>query len=89
MLALGLALWRPERTRLRMVALAFESEPLLRVTAWLAWLVLMIGWFADDSGVMVPAVALPYAVPLVIAMSVTLKEPSAGLPPQASPRSVE
>jgi hypothetical protein len=99
MLALGLALWRPELARLRMVALAFESQPLLRVTAWLTWLVLMLGWFADDSGVMVPAAAMPFAVPLLIAMSASvffavpesaiLKEPSPGLPSQASPRIVE
>jgi hypothetical protein len=41
----------------------------LRVLAWLIWLVLVIGWFADDSGVIVPAAALPFAVPLTIAMA--------------------
>ena len=30
--------------------------------AWLAWLVLVTGWFADDSGVVVPAVALPFGL---------------------------
>jgi hypothetical protein len=29
---------------------AFATEPLLQVIAWLVWLVLVIGWFADDSG---------------------------------------
>lgn len=94
-LALAIALWRPGLVRLRTMPLAFESQPLLRVAAWLAWLVLVIGWLADDSGVMVPAVALPFAVPLVFAMSASvffglpesaiLKEPSPGLPSQVTP----
>ena len=65
----GAALWRPAALRLRTLASAFTALPLLRVLAWLAWLVLVIGWFADDSGVIVPAVALPFVVPLVIAVA--------------------
>ena len=65
----GAALWRPAALRLRMLADAFAALPLLRVLAWLTWLVLVIGWFADDSGVIVPAAALPFAVPLTIAMA--------------------
>jgi hypothetical protein len=51
---------------------AFATEPLLQVIAWLVWLVLVIGWFADDSGVIVPAVALPFAAPLVISMAASV-----------------
>jgi hypothetical protein len=65
----GLALWRPSWFRLRTLPLAFESSPLLQVTVWLVWLVLVLGWLADDSGVIVPAAAAPFAVPLVIAMA--------------------
>ena len=65
----GAALWRPAALRLRTLASAFAALPLLRVLAWLTWLVLVIGWFADDSGVIVPGVALPFVVPLVIAMA--------------------
>ncbi len=65
----GAALWRPAALRLRTLAAAFAALPLLRVLAWLTWLVLVIGWFADDSGVIVPAAALPFAVPLTIAMA--------------------
>jgi hypothetical protein len=83
--AAGVALWRPARLRLRTLAAAFTALPLLRVLAWLAWLVLVIGWFADDSGVTVPAVALPFTVPLIIALaaSVYLRVPADGL--QADP----
>jgi hypothetical protein len=67
--AAGVALWRPAALRLRTLPIAFAALPVLRVLAWLTWLVLVIGWFADDSGVIVPAVALPFAVPLTIAMA--------------------
>jgi hypothetical protein len=65
----GAALWRPAALRLRTLALGFAALPLLPVLAWLSWLVLVIGWFADDSGVIVAAAALPFAVPLTIAMA--------------------
>ena len=66
------ALWRPAALRLRTLALAFAAVPLVRVLAWLAWLVLVIGWFADDSGVIVPAAALPFVVPLTIGMAASV-----------------
>jgi hypothetical protein len=68
----GAALWRPAALRLRTLAAAFAALPLLRVLAWLIWLVLVIGWFADDSGVIVPAAALPFVVPLTIAMAASV-----------------
>jgi hypothetical protein len=67
--AAGVALWRPAALRLRTLGGAFAALPVLRVLAWLTWLVLVIGWFADDSGVVVPAAALPFVVPLTIAMA--------------------
>jgi len=67
--AAGVALWRPAALRLRTLATAFAALPLLRALSWLTWLVLVIGWFADDSGVIVPAAALPFVVPLTIAMA--------------------
>lgn len=76
--AAAAALWRPAALRLRTLALAFAAEPLLRVIAWLTWLVLVIGWFADDSGVIVPAAALPFALPLVIAMAASVSGAATG-----------
>jgi hypothetical protein len=78
--AAGVALWRPAALRLRTLGAAFAALPVLRVLAWLTLLVLVIGWFADDSGVIVPAVALPFVVPLTIAMAASaslLDEPRA------------
>jgi hypothetical protein len=77
-LAAAAALWRPATLRLRTLATAFATRPLLRVLAWLSWLVLVIGWFFDDSGVIVPAVALPFVVPLTIAMSASVSVAAAG-----------
>jgi hypothetical protein len=74
----GVALWRPAALRLRTLAQAFEAAPLLRVTAWLCWLVLVIGWLVDDSGVIVPAVALPFVVPLTIGMAASVSAAARG-----------
>jgi hypothetical protein len=68
----ALALWRPSSLRLRTLPRAFEAAPVLRTVAWLCWLVLILGWLADDSGVIVPAAALPFAVPLVISMAASV-----------------
>jgi hypothetical protein len=76
--AAGVALWRPAALRLRTLAKAFEAAPLVRVTLWLSWLVLVIGWIADDSGVIVPAAALPFVVPLAIAMAASVSAAACG-----------
>ena len=76
--ATGIALWRPAALRLRTLAQAFAAEPLLRTLDWLLWLVLVIGWLADDSGVIVPAAALPFTLPLVIAMAASVSGAAGG-----------
>ena len=62
----GLMLWRPSWFRLRTEPRAYEAEPLMRVLMGVIWLLPVLGWFADDSGVIVPAAALPFALPLGI-----------------------
>jgi len=64
----GLMLWRPAWFRLRSLPLAYAAEPLLRPVLAVLWLMPVLGWFADDSGVIVPAAALPLALPLGIAV---------------------
>jgi hypothetical protein len=64
----GLMLWRPRWFRLSTVPLAYAAEPLLPWTLGVLWLMPVLGWFADDSGVIVPAAALPFALPLGIAL---------------------
>jgi len=63
----GLMLWRPRWFALKTVPLAYAAEPLLRPVLAVLWLMPVLGWFADDSGVIVPAAALPLALPLGIA----------------------
>jgi len=76
--ATALALWRPAALRLRLLPEAFDAAPLLRALVVLSWLVLVIGWFADDSGVIVPAAALPFVAPLAIAMAASVSAAAGG-----------
>ena len=66
----GLMLWRPAWFGLKTVALAYAAEPLIRPVLGVLWLMPVIGWLADDSGVLVPAAAVPMALPLGIAIVV-------------------
>ncbi len=67
-LVAGLMVWRPRWFRLTTAPAAYAAEPLLQAILGVLWLVPVLGWFADDSGVIVPAAALPFALPLGIAM---------------------
>ena len=66
----GLMLWRPAWFRLKTGPLAYAAEPpagpLTRALLGVIWLLPVLGWLADDSGVIVPAAALPFALPLGI-----------------------
>ena len=64
----GLMLWRPAWFGLKTVPLAFAAEPLLQPVMGVLWLMPVLGWLADDSGVIVPAAVLPFALPLGIAI---------------------
>ena len=68
----GLMLWRPSWFRLRTVPLAYAARAAdAPVIIGVLWLMPVLGWFADDSGVIVPATALPLALPLGIAVLAT------------------
>jgi hypothetical protein len=79
----GLMLWRPAWFGLKTMPLAYAAEPLLRPILAVLWLMPVLGWFADDSGVIVPAAALPLALPLAIAAL------AAASLPEAQPRAAE
>jgi hypothetical protein len=64
----GLMLWRPSWFALKTVPLAYAAEPLLGPVLGVLWLLPVLGWFADDSGVIVPATVLPLVLPLGIAI---------------------
>ncbi len=71
----GLMLWRPGWFRLTTLPLAYDAAPplgpLMQPLFWVLWLLPVLGWLADDSGVIVPAAALPFALPLGIAIAAT------------------
>ena len=64
----GLMLLRPSWFRIRALPRGYAAEPLLAMTLAMMWLVCVLGWFADDSGIIVPATALPLALPLGFAL---------------------
>ena len=64
--ATGLMLWRPSWFGLKTEPRAYAAEPLMRPVLGVLWLLPVLGWLADDSGVIVPAAVLPFALPLGI-----------------------
>ncbi|HEX3750623.1 MAG TPA: hypothetical protein VHW06_08685 [Streptosporangiaceae bacterium] len=88
---IGLVLLKPGWFRVRAVPRAYAAEPLMAITLAMMWLVAVLGWFADDSGIIVPATALPLALPLGIALlaGVPLSDdPAAGPGPAVTGSSV-
>lgn len=67
-IVVGLMLLKPAWLRVNALRRGYAAEPLLAVTLAMMWLVAVLGWFADDSGIIVPATALPLALPLGIAL---------------------
>jgi hypothetical protein len=70
----GLMLVKPSWFAVKALPRGYCAEPLLAMTLAMMWLVAVLGWFADDGGIIVTAAALPLALPLGIALL-------AGVPP--------
>lgn len=69
-----LAIVAPRLIGARSLALAYAREPFVRCALWLALITVAIGWFVDDSGILVPKMALFLAVPLgVLSVALTLR----------------
>jgi hypothetical protein len=66
--AAGAMLAWPARLRLTTLSRAMRAMPLLRPLLVALWLVAVLGWLANDSGVSVTATAIPLVLPLVIAI---------------------
>ncbi|MGP0023237.1 MAG: hypothetical protein ACLPKE_07705 [Streptosporangiaceae bacterium] len=64
----GLMLFRPSVFGIKALPRGYSAEPLMAITLAMMWLVCVLGWFADDSGIIVPATALPLALPLGFAL---------------------
>jgi hypothetical protein len=74
--AAALILAWPHRFRLDGLNRAYAALPLLRPALAAMWLVAVLGWIADDSGVTVPAAAIPLALMLVIAVVAAVPGPA-------------
>jgi hypothetical protein len=83
--AAGLMLVWPSRLGLRPLAAAYGDLPLLRPMFTAIWMIGLLGWFANDSGITVAGAALPFALPLAIAIvsSVSPGTGGQGAPPGA------
>lgn len=64
----GVVLLRPDWFRASLLAEARRAVPLLGVTLAAIWVIAVLGWFAEDSGVAVPGSMLPLVLPLAIAI---------------------
>jgi hypothetical protein len=65
---LGLLLLKPERFGAGALSRAWQTVPLLKACCVTIWIMAILGWFAEDSGVGVPGSTLPFVLPLVIAI---------------------
>jgi hypothetical protein len=72
--ALGVVIAWPGRVRARLLVCAYEEIPLLRPAFSAIWLAGVLGWFAEDSGVIVPSAALLFVLPLAVAILSSLPE---------------
>ena len=91
---LGAIVAWPTRLHCPLLARAYRQIPLLRAALAAVWLTAALGWLAEDSGVTVPAAALPFVLPLMIVILSSLpaedqKQAAAGQPaPQGQLESV-
>jgi hypothetical protein len=77
--ALGVLLLRPAWFAAGSLTEARRAVPLLSVTLAAIWVMAVLGWFAEDSGVAVPGAMLPFVLPLAIA--IVSSTPRAGTGP--------
>jgi hypothetical protein len=73
--AAGVAVAWPTRFHAGLLVRAYQSIPLLRTVFGAIWLMAVLGWFAEDSGVTVVAAELPLVLPLAVAILSALPPP--------------
>jgi hypothetical protein len=81
LVVLGVFVAWPGRLWCRLLARAYRQIPVLKAALAAVWLTAVLSWFAEDSGITVPAAALPFVLPLIV---VILSSPPAGDQKQAT-----
>ena len=83
---LGLLLLWPDRVTGGALPRAWQTVPLLKVSFVTIWIMAVLGWFAEDSGVGVPGSTLPFVLPLAISIvaSAALSDDNATAEPSAA-----
>jgi hypothetical protein len=81
----GVVVAWPERLWCRLLARAYRQIPVLKPALAAVWLTAVLSWFAEDSGITVPAAALPFVLPLIVVILSSLpagdqKQATAGPP---------
>jgi hypothetical protein len=86
-IATGAVLYWPDRLGLRALAAAYRQAALLRPALTAMWLIGLLGWLADDSGITVAAAALPLALPMaiVIVSAIRSEDGAAPMAPASAP----
>jgi hypothetical protein len=89
---LGAIVAWPARLRCTLLVRAYRQIPLLQPALSAVWLIAVLSWFAEDSGVTVPAAALPLVLPLMVVILSSLPaedEGRAAAEGQAAPAGLE
>jgi hypothetical protein len=76
--ALGVLLLRPAWFGAGSLTEARRTVPLLGAVLAAIWVMALLGWFAEDSGVAVPGAMLPLVLPLAIAIVSSSPRPDGG-----------
>ncbi|HEY2306000.1 MAG TPA: hypothetical protein VGI05_08985, partial [Streptosporangiaceae bacterium] len=90
MIVAGVVVARPAVLRAASLAGAYRAIPLLQPALSAIWLVALLGWLSEDSGVTVPAAALPFVLPLAAVIlssgpaTVPRRVPASGEPAAAT-----
>jgi hypothetical protein len=85
LVVLGVIVLRPGWLGCRLLARAYRQIPVLKPALVAVWLTAVLSWFVEDSGVTVPAAALPFVLPLMVVILSSLpaedrKQAAAGQP---------
>jgi hypothetical protein len=62
----GLVIGWPARFRAGLLVRGYQAIPLLKTILVAIWLMAVLGWFAEDSGVTVAGAELPLVLPLIV-----------------------